>query len=39
MSNLHLDVDSMLGVQVATHLKGLAKKAKVNESHAKEARA
>ena len=29
----------MLGVQVATHLKGLAKKAKLNESHAKAARA
>ena len=29
----------MLGVQVATHLKVLAKKAKLNESHAKEARA
>ena len=27
----------MLGVQVATHLKGLAKKAKLNESHAKAA--
>ena len=29
----------MLGVQVATHLKGFAKKAKLNESHAKAARA
>ena len=29
----------MLGVQVATHLKGLAKKVKLNESHAKAARA
>ena len=29
----------MLGVQVATHLNGLAKKAKLNESHAKAARA
>ena len=29
----------MLGVQVATHLKGLAKKAKLNQSHAKVARA
>ena len=29
----------MLGVQVATHLKGLARKAKLNESHAKAARA
>ena len=29
----------MLGVQVATHLKGLAKKAKLYESHAKAARA
>ena len=28
----------MLGVQVATHLKGLAKKAKLNESHVKVAR-
>ena len=36
---LALDVDSMLGVQVATHLKGLARKAKLNESHAKAARA
>ena len=36
---LALDVDSMLGVQVATHLKGLAKKAKLNEGHAKAARA
>ena len=27
----------MLGVQVATHLKSLAKKAKLNESHAKAA--
>ena len=29
----------MLGVQVATHLKGLAKKAKLNEGRAKAARA
>ena len=29
----------MLGVQVATYLKGLAKKAKLNKSHAKAARA
>ena len=29
----------MLGVQVATHLKGLARKAKLNESHAKAVRA
>ena len=29
----------MLGVQVATHLKGLARKAKLNEGHAKAARA
>ena len=28
----------MLGVQVATHLKGLAKKAKLNERHVKAAR-
>ena len=28
----------MLDVQVATHLKGLAKKAKLNERHAKAAR-
>ena len=35
---LVLDVDSMLDVQVATHLKGLAKKAKLNERHVKAAR-
>ena len=29
----------MLGVQVATHLKGLAKKAKLNKGHAKAAQA
>ena len=29
----------MLGVQVVTHLKGLARKAKQNEGHAKAARA
>ena len=29
----------MLGVQVATHLKGLARKAKLNEGHAKATRA
>ena len=29
----------MLGVQVATHLKGLVEKAKLNESHAKAAQA
>ena len=29
----------MLGVQVDTHLKGLAKKGKLNQSHVKEARA
>ena len=29
----------MLGVQVATHLKGLVKKAKLNKSHAKATRA
>ena len=34
---LVLDVDSMLDVQVATHLKGLAKKAKLNERHVKAA--
>ena len=33
-----LDVDSMMDVQVATHLKGLAKKAKLNERHVKAAR-
>ena len=32
---LLLDVDSMLDAQVATHLKGLAKKAKLNERHVK----
>ena len=36
--SLVLDVDSMLDVQVATHLKGLAKKAKLNERHVKAAR-
>ena len=36
---LVLDVDFMLDVQVATHLKGLAKKAKLNETHVKAARA
>ena len=35
--DLALDVDSMLGVQVATHLKVLARKAKLNEGHAKTA--
>ena len=35
---LVLDVDSILDVQVATHLKGLAKKAKLNERHVKAAR-
>ena len=30
-----LDVDFMFGVQVATHLKGLAEKAKLNEKHVK----
>ena len=29
----------MLGVQVATHLKGLARKAKLNEGHVKAAQA
>ena len=33
-----LDVDFMFGVQVATHLKGLAEKAKLNEKHVKIAR-
>ena len=33
-----LGVDFMLDVQVATHLKGLAKKAKLNERHVKAAR-
>ena len=33
-----LDVDFMFGVQVATHLKGLAEKAKLNEKHLKIAR-
>ena len=35
---LVLDVDSILDVQVVTHLKGLAKKAKLNERHVKAAR-
>ena len=30
-----LDVDFMFDVQVATHLKGLANKAKLNEKHVK----
>ena len=30
-----LDVDFMFDVQVATHLKGLADKAKLNEKHVK----
>ena len=34
---LILDVDFVLDVQVATHLKGLAKKAKLNERHVKAA--
>ena len=33
-----LDVDFMFDVQVATHLKGLADKAKLNEKHVKIAR-
>ena len=33
-----LDVDFMFDVQVATHLKGLADKAKLNEKHIKIAR-
>ena len=33
-----LDVDFMFGVQVATHLKGQAEKAKLNEKHVKIAR-
>ena len=33
-----LDVDFMFDVQVATHLKGLAEKAKLNEKHVKIAR-
>ena len=33
-----LDVDFMFDVQVATHLKGLANKAKLNEKHVKIAR-
>ena len=33
-----LDVDLMFDVQVATHLKGLAEKAKLNEKHVKIAR-
>ena len=36
--DLVLDVDFVLDVQVATHLKGLAKKAKLNERHVKAAR-
>ena len=35
---LVLDVDFVLDVQVATHLKGLAKYAKLNERHVKAAR-
>ena len=35
---LILDIDFVLDVQVATHLKGLAKKAKLNERHVKSAR-
>ena len=35
---LVLDVDFVLEVQVATHLKGLATKAKLNEKHVKAAR-
>ena len=33
-----LDVDFMFDVQVATHLKGLVEKAKLNEKHVKIAR-
>ena len=33
-----LDVNFMFDVQVATHLKGLAEKAKLNEKHVKIAR-
>ena len=33
-----LDVDFMFDVQVATHFKGLADKAKLNEKHVKIAR-
>ena len=33
-----LDVDFMFDVQVATHLKGLSEKAKLNEKHVKIAR-
>ena len=33
-----LDVDFMFDVQVATHLKGLAEKAKLNQKHVKIAR-
>ena len=33
-----LDVDFIFDVQVATHLKGLAEKAKLNEKHVKIAR-
>ena len=36
--NPALDVDFMFGVQVATHLKGLAEKAKLNKKHVKIAR-
>ena len=36
--DLALDVDFMFGVQVATHLKGLAEKAKLNEKHVNIAR-
>ena len=39
VSGFVLDVDSMLDVQVATHLKGLDKKAKLNVRHVKAARA
>ena len=39
VSGFVLDVDSMLDVQVATHLKGLAEKAKLNVTHVKAARA
>ena len=39
VSGFVLDVDSMLDVQVATHLKGLAEKAKLNVRHVKAARA
>ena len=33
-----LNVDFMFGVQVATHLKGLAEKGRLNEKHVKIAR-